>query len=259
MERDPLSGRYCGECGGLHPAEEGDFWAESSLLGLKITYFAMMEGKIYDITGGCCLPEPPNPADAAGRVALRPTGWPDWRARVSWQNGPAASAWGSPRTPTASPTTSPSAPGPPGRPGGRGRSQQQSGAGEGARARSWGGSQPRQAPPTPALPPQERLQGQPLHRCRPAGLLHPRLSGELRTDAWGALPAAPRPPGACSLPRGPPQGRGHSPQGRHEAQEAEEDAAAVPALSGAGAEDALPGMKRALLNKKKSIFLFFFF
>ncbi|OPJ67320.1 dnaJ-like protein subfamily C member 14 [Patagioenas fasciata monilis] len=55
LERDPLSARYCGECGGLHPAEEGDFWAESSLLGLKITYLAMMEGKIYDITewAGC--------------------------------------------------------------------------------------------------------------------------------------------------------------------------------------------------------------
>ncbi|NXS53515.1 DJC14 protein, partial [Brachypteracias leptosomus] len=50
MQRDPVSARYCAECGGLHPAEEGDFWAESSLLGLKITYFAMMEGKIYDIT-----------------------------------------------------------------------------------------------------------------------------------------------------------------------------------------------------------------
>ncbi|KAM9214415.1 dnaJ homolog subfamily C member 14 [Leptosomus discolor] len=55
MERDPLSARYCAECGRLHPAEEGDFWAESSLLGLKITYFAMMDGKIYDITewAGC--------------------------------------------------------------------------------------------------------------------------------------------------------------------------------------------------------------
>ncbi|KAM6330683.1 LOW QUALITY PROTEIN: dnaJ homolog subfamily C member 14 [Alca torda] len=55
MDRDPLSARYCAECGALHPAEEGDFWAESSLLGLKITYFAMMEGKIYDITewAGC--------------------------------------------------------------------------------------------------------------------------------------------------------------------------------------------------------------
>ncbi|XP_054043094.1 dnaJ homolog subfamily C member 14 [Rissa tridactyla] len=55
MDRDPLSARYCAECGVLHPAEEGDFWAESSLLGLKITYFAMMEGKIYDITewAGC--------------------------------------------------------------------------------------------------------------------------------------------------------------------------------------------------------------
>ena len=70
MDRDPLSARYCAECGGLHPAEEGDFWAESSLLGLKITYFAMMDGKIYDITGGCRLPEPPDRAGAAGRHPL---------------------------------------------------------------------------------------------------------------------------------------------------------------------------------------------
>ncbi|NXL54252.1 DJC14 protein, partial [Podilymbus podiceps] len=55
MDRHPLTARYCAECDGLHPAEEGDFWAESSLLGLKITYFAMMDGKIYDITewAGC--------------------------------------------------------------------------------------------------------------------------------------------------------------------------------------------------------------
>ncbi|XP_061217711.1 dnaJ homolog subfamily C member 14 [Neopsephotus bourkii] len=55
MNRDPLSARYCAECGHLHAAEEGDLWAESSLLGLKITYFAMMDGKIYDITewAGC--------------------------------------------------------------------------------------------------------------------------------------------------------------------------------------------------------------
>ncbi|NXA56858.1 DJC14 protein, partial [Nothocercus julius] len=52
LDRDPLSARYCAECSQLHPAEEGDFWAESSLLGLKITYLAMMDGKVYDITGG---------------------------------------------------------------------------------------------------------------------------------------------------------------------------------------------------------------
>ncbi|XP_040551938.1 dnaJ homolog subfamily C member 14-like [Gallus gallus] len=39
----------------LHAAEEGDLWAESSLLGMKITYFAMVDGKVYDITewAGC--------------------------------------------------------------------------------------------------------------------------------------------------------------------------------------------------------------
>nr|XP_034959812.1 dnaJ homolog subfamily C member 14 [Zootoca vivipara] len=55
MDRDPLNARYCAECSKLHAAEEGDFWAESSMLGLKITYFAMMDGKVYDITewAGC--------------------------------------------------------------------------------------------------------------------------------------------------------------------------------------------------------------
>uniref|UniRef100_A0A8C2QQI7 DnaJ homolog subfamily C member 14 n=1 Tax=Capra hircus TaxID=9925 RepID=A0A8C2QQI7_CAPHI len=55
MDREPKSARYCAECNRLHPAEEGDFWAESSMFGLKITYFALMDGKVYDITewAGC--------------------------------------------------------------------------------------------------------------------------------------------------------------------------------------------------------------
>ncbi|XP_071991136.1 dnaJ homolog subfamily C member 14 [Engystomops pustulosus] len=55
MDRDSTNARYCAECGKMHPAEEGDFWAESSMLGLKITYFAMMQGKVFDITewAGC--------------------------------------------------------------------------------------------------------------------------------------------------------------------------------------------------------------
>ncbi|XP_053311625.1 dnaJ homolog subfamily C member 14 [Spea bombifrons] len=55
MDRDPANARYCADCGKMHPAEEGDFWAESSMLGLKITYFAMMQGKVFDITewAGC--------------------------------------------------------------------------------------------------------------------------------------------------------------------------------------------------------------
>ena len=51
MDREPKNARYCAECKRLHPAEEGDFWAESSMFGLKITYFALMDGKVYDITG----------------------------------------------------------------------------------------------------------------------------------------------------------------------------------------------------------------
>ncbi|GCB85443.1 hypothetical protein scyTo_0026121, partial [Scyliorhinus torazame] len=51
MDRDPQAARYCAVCNKRHPVEDGDFWAESSMLGLKITYFAMMDGKVYDITG----------------------------------------------------------------------------------------------------------------------------------------------------------------------------------------------------------------
>ncbi|XP_067832567.1 dnaJ homolog subfamily C member 14 [Heptranchias perlo] len=55
MDREPQAARYCAECNKRHPVEDGDFWAESSMLGLKITYFAMMDGKVYDITewAGC--------------------------------------------------------------------------------------------------------------------------------------------------------------------------------------------------------------
>ncbi|XP_028854430.1 dnaJ homolog subfamily C member 14 [Denticeps clupeoides] len=55
MDRDPSEARFCSECNKHHGAEEGDLWAESSMLGLRITYFAFMDGKVYDITewAGC--------------------------------------------------------------------------------------------------------------------------------------------------------------------------------------------------------------
>ncbi|KAL4655602.1 hypothetical protein GN956_G5320 [Arapaima gigas] len=55
IERDPGEARYCAECNKHHSAEEGDLWAESSMLGLRITYFSFMDGKVYDITewAGC--------------------------------------------------------------------------------------------------------------------------------------------------------------------------------------------------------------
>lgn len=56
MDRDPAEARFCAECKRCHSAEEGDLWAESSMLGLRITYFACMDGKVYDITGGCHFP-----------------------------------------------------------------------------------------------------------------------------------------------------------------------------------------------------------
>ncbi|XP_023688121.2 dnaJ homolog subfamily C member 14 [Paramormyrops kingsleyae] len=55
IERDPAEARFCAECNKHHSAEDGDFWAESSMLGLRITYFSFMDGKVYDITewAGC--------------------------------------------------------------------------------------------------------------------------------------------------------------------------------------------------------------
>ncbi|XP_019942158.2 dnaJ homolog subfamily C member 14 [Paralichthys olivaceus] len=55
MDREVAEARFCAECSRYHSAEEGDLWAESSMLGLRITYFACMDGKVYDITewAGC--------------------------------------------------------------------------------------------------------------------------------------------------------------------------------------------------------------
>ncbi|XP_028302838.1 dnaJ homolog subfamily C member 14 [Gouania willdenowi] len=55
MDREPAEARFCAECNRCHSAEEGDLWAESSMLGLRITYFACMDGKVFDITewAGC--------------------------------------------------------------------------------------------------------------------------------------------------------------------------------------------------------------
>ncbi|TRY97782.1 hypothetical protein DNTS_008279 [Danionella cerebrum] len=50
MDREPAEARFCAECNKWHGAEEGDLWAESSMLGLRITYFAFMDGKVFDIT-----------------------------------------------------------------------------------------------------------------------------------------------------------------------------------------------------------------
>lgn len=55
MGREPGEARFCAECNKWHGAEEGDLWAESSMLGLRITFFAFMDGKVFDITewAGC--------------------------------------------------------------------------------------------------------------------------------------------------------------------------------------------------------------
>uniref|UniRef100_A0A8C6YNI4 Cleavage inducing molecular chaperone Jiv domain-containing protein n=1 Tax=Nothoprocta perdicaria TaxID=30464 RepID=A0A8C6YNI4_NOTPE len=55
VPREPLRARYCAACGRLHAAGEGDLWAESSLLGLRVTYLAVTGGRVFDVTewAGC--------------------------------------------------------------------------------------------------------------------------------------------------------------------------------------------------------------
>lgn len=67
VDQEPKSARYYAACDRLRPAKEGDFWAESSLLGLKITYLALMDGKVYDNTqwaGGQRPTYLPRPAES---------------------------------------------------------------------------------------------------------------------------------------------------------------------------------------------------
>ncbi|XP_052864915.1 uncharacterized protein LOC128271422 [Anopheles cruzii] len=48
--RAHYAARECSSCKIRHPAKEGDIWAETSCLGLRWKYLAMMEGNVYDIT-----------------------------------------------------------------------------------------------------------------------------------------------------------------------------------------------------------------
>ncbi|OWR48789.1 DnaJ-22 [Danaus plexippus plexippus] len=53
--RPCYAARYCGQCKIRHSAKEGDIWAESSMLGLLVMYYACMDGAVYQITqwGSC--------------------------------------------------------------------------------------------------------------------------------------------------------------------------------------------------------------
>ncbi|KAM6039184.1 LOW QUALITY PROTEIN: dnaJ homolog subfamily C member 14 [Chlamydotis macqueenii] len=95
MDREPPSARYCAECGALHAAEEGDLWAESSLLGLKITYFAVMGGKVYDITewAGCQRVGIPDTHRVPYHISFGSRGpAPGGRQRSGSKGGPASAA-----------------------------------------------------------------------------------------------------------------------------------------------------------------------
>lgn len=64
VERSPWEARYCARCNARHSASEGDFWAESRMLGFKVTFFAFVDGCIYDVTEWAACQQIPIPADA---------------------------------------------------------------------------------------------------------------------------------------------------------------------------------------------------
>ncbi|KAM3961635.1 LOW QUALITY PROTEIN: uncharacterized protein ACR2FA_004353 [Aphomia sociella] len=49
-ERPCYAARYCATCRIRHSAKEGDIWAESSMIGLLVMYYACMDGAVYEIT-----------------------------------------------------------------------------------------------------------------------------------------------------------------------------------------------------------------
>ncbi|XP_004536575.1 putative uncharacterized protein DDB_G0281251 [Ceratitis capitata] len=49
-DRPHYAARECASCKIRHSAREGDIWAETSMMGLRWRYLALMEGKVYDIT-----------------------------------------------------------------------------------------------------------------------------------------------------------------------------------------------------------------
>ncbi|XP_045446440.1 putative uncharacterized protein DDB_G0282133 [Melitaea cinxia] len=48
--RPCFAARYCAQCRIRHSAKEGDIWAESSMMGLLVMYYACMDGAVYQIT-----------------------------------------------------------------------------------------------------------------------------------------------------------------------------------------------------------------
>ncbi|CAF4904159.1 unnamed protein product [Pieris macdunnoughi] len=49
-DRPCYAARYCSQCKIRHSAKEGDIWAESSMWGLLVMYYACMDGAVYQIT-----------------------------------------------------------------------------------------------------------------------------------------------------------------------------------------------------------------
>ncbi|XP_026839813.1 uncharacterized protein LOC6552175 isoform X2 [Drosophila erecta] len=49
-ERPHYAARECASCKIRHSAKDGDIWAETSIMGLRWKYLALMDGKVYDIT-----------------------------------------------------------------------------------------------------------------------------------------------------------------------------------------------------------------
>ncbi|XP_055885554.1 dnaJ homolog dnj-5-like [Biomphalaria glabrata] len=50
VERPFYSARFCQRCNVFHAAKEGDVWAETTMLGFRWHYYALMENHVFDIT-----------------------------------------------------------------------------------------------------------------------------------------------------------------------------------------------------------------
>ncbi|PAA74617.1 hypothetical protein BOX15_Mlig018394g1 [Macrostomum lignano] len=45
----PQAARYCSACRVRHPAQDGDLWAESRLLGLRRVFLACQDGRVCQV------------------------------------------------------------------------------------------------------------------------------------------------------------------------------------------------------------------
>jgi len=49
-KRPSCLGQYCAECHDYHEVKTNDFWCETSMIGLKVNYYAYLDDAVYDVT-----------------------------------------------------------------------------------------------------------------------------------------------------------------------------------------------------------------